>query len=80
VFQGEESVLADAGRVGGITASVGWVRSLAFLSILLSLIPTTASKGILDKRPRLRPGRGDVLFGKTDQVLKPRGILDRHIG
>jgi hypothetical protein len=28
----------------------------------------------------LRPGRGEVLFGKTDQVLKPRGILDRHIG
>ena len=34
-------------------------------------------------RPALHalcPGRGEVLFGKTDQVLKPRGILDRHIG
>jgi len=29
---------------------------------------------------RLRPGRGEVLFGKTDQLLEPRGILDRHVG
>jgi len=32
--QGEESVLADSGREGEITAGVGRVRSLAFLSIL----------------------------------------------
>src|SRR6185295_20291031 len=32
--QGEESVLADSGREGEITARAGRVRSLAFLSIL----------------------------------------------
>jgi len=32
--QGEESVLADSGREGEITARVGRVRSLAFSSIL----------------------------------------------
>jgi hypothetical protein len=32
--KGEESVLADSGRAGEITAGVGWVRSLAILSIL----------------------------------------------
>ena len=32
--QGEESVLADSGREGEITARVEWVRSLAFLSSL----------------------------------------------
>jgi hypothetical protein len=31
---GEESVLADLGWEGGITARAGSVRSLAFLSIL----------------------------------------------
>jgi hypothetical protein len=36
-FQGEESILADSVRTGGITARVGRVRSLAFLAILLSL-------------------------------------------
>src|SRR6266850_3006398 len=34
VSQGNESVLADSGRVGEITARVGRVRSLAFLSTL----------------------------------------------
>jgi hypothetical protein len=43
-------------------------------------VPTNSSKEILCRRPRLRPGRGELLFGKTDQLLKPRGILDRHIG
>jgi len=28
--QGEESVLADSGRVGEITAGIGWVRSAPF--------------------------------------------------
>jgi hypothetical protein len=32
--QGEESVLADSGREGEITAGVGWVRCLNCLSIL----------------------------------------------
>ena len=31
---GEEAVLADSGREGEITVRDGWVRSLAFLSIL----------------------------------------------
>ena len=31
---GEEAVLADSGRAGEVTARVGRVRSLAFLSIL----------------------------------------------
>ena len=31
---GEETVLADSGRVGEITARVGWVRRLNVLSIL----------------------------------------------
>ena len=31
---GEEAVLADSGRAGEVTAGVGRVRSLAFLSIL----------------------------------------------
>jgi len=35
--QGEESVLADPGRAGEITARVGRVKSLDFLSILRSL-------------------------------------------
>ena len=30
---GEEAVLADSGRAGEIAARVGWVRSMAFLSI-----------------------------------------------
>jgi len=34
VSQGEEAVLADSGRVGEITASIGRVRNLIFLSIL----------------------------------------------
>ena len=33
VSQGKESVLSDSGRAGEITAGVGRVRSLAFLSI-----------------------------------------------
>jgi hypothetical protein len=36
--QGEESVLADSGRVGEITARVGRVRSLDFLSILFGVL------------------------------------------
>ena len=36
--QGEESVLADSGREGEITAGVGRVRSLAFLSILHAVL------------------------------------------
>src|SRR5437764_11374763 len=36
---GEESVLADAGRVGEITARVGRVRSQVFLSILQECSP-----------------------------------------
>ena len=35
--QGEESVLADSGREGVITAGVGRVRRLDFLSILLTI-------------------------------------------
>lgn len=31
-------------------------------------------------RSGLRPDRDEVLFGKTDQLLKSRGILDSHIG
>jgi len=68
------------GWAGEVAAGVGRVRSLAFFSILLSLIPTNSSKEILGRRSHLRPGRGELLFGKTDQLLKPRGILDRHIG
>jgi hypothetical protein len=37
--QGEEAVLADSGREGEITAGVGRVRSLAFLSILEECSP-----------------------------------------
>jgi len=33
---GEEAVLADSGRVGEVAARDGRVRSLAFLSILLT--------------------------------------------
>jgi hypothetical protein len=36
--QGEEAVLADSGREGEISAGVGRVRSLAFLSILQVLL------------------------------------------
>jgi len=36
--QGEESVLADSGRAGEITARVGRVRSLAILSILRDVL------------------------------------------
>jgi hypothetical protein len=41
--QGEEAVLEDSGREGEITAGVGWVRRLAFLSILQGcvLLPQT---------------------------------------
>ena len=28
----------------------------------------------------LRSGGGEMLLGETDQLLEPRGILDRHIG
>jgi len=35
---GEEAVLAASGWVGGVTAGVGWVRRLVFLSILRSRI------------------------------------------
>ena len=40
---GEEAVLADSGRAGEVAARVGWVRSLAFLSILrdVLLLPQT---------------------------------------
>ena len=34
VFLGKEAVLADSGREGEVVAGVGWVRSLAILSIL----------------------------------------------
>jgi len=37
--QGKESVLADSGRAGEIIVRVGWVRSLAFLSILRGCSP-----------------------------------------
>ena len=37
--QGEEAVLADSGREGEITARVGRVRSLVFLSILQECYP-----------------------------------------
>jgi hypothetical protein len=35
---GEESVLADSGSEGEITAGVGGVKSLAFLNSLLSTV------------------------------------------
>ena len=35
--RGKESVLADSGRVGEISAGVGWVRLIAILSILRSV-------------------------------------------
>ncbi len=35
---GEEAVLADSGRAGEVTAGVGRVRSLAFLSILRGVL------------------------------------------
>jgi hypothetical protein len=38
--QGEESVLADSGRAGEITAGVGRVRTATFLSILRNNSPT----------------------------------------
>ena len=34
VSQGEEAVLADSGRAGEVTASIGRVRNLIFLRIL----------------------------------------------
>ena len=36
---GEEAVSADSGRAGEVTARVGWVRSLAFLSTLPRYTP-----------------------------------------
>jgi hypothetical protein len=36
--QGDESVLAGSGREGEITAGVGRVKSLAFLSILRGIL------------------------------------------
>ena len=41
---GEEAVLGDSGRAGAITARVGWVRSLVFLSILWGIVGPQPAK------------------------------------
>ena len=43
-------------------------------------VASALHQGDLGWQLRLRPCRGEVLFGKTDQLLKSRGILDGHIG
>jgi hypothetical protein len=46
--QGEESILADSGREGEITAGVGRVRSLACLSILRECAPVVPYVGTIE--------------------------------
>jgi hypothetical protein len=42
--------------------------------------PNHSCEGKVVGQLHLRPGRDELLLGKTDQLLKSRGILDRHIG
>ncbi len=82
--QGEESVLADSGRAGEITARVGRVRSQAFLSVLHTsddrTLPTSYSQYLQDETfqvPRFRHGGEDrmvhglsTLFQQADLPLR----------
>ena len=42
--------------------------------------PNHSFGGNIGGQLHLRPGRGEMLLGKADQLLKSRGILDGHIG
>jgi hypothetical protein len=42
--------------------------------------PNHSFEGNIIGQLHLRPDRGELLPGKTDQLLKSRGILNRHIG
>ena len=49
--QGEEAVLADSGRKGEISAGVGRVRSLDFLSFLPGILPLPEARGRMTEFP-----------------------------
>ncbi len=62
--QGKESVLADSGREGEITARVGRVRYLAFLSILRECLPHVFEpkryRPFVNRQPLLTPRQREL--------------------
>src|ERR1700704_540489 len=79
--QGEESVLADSGRAGEITARVGRVRSLAFLSILLAALATLSFPFVLaESTARASEPSGSSLQEEGDGLMKNVEGLVGHGG